>query len=281
MKNFWIATGMSASLLLVLGGCEKDEKRVFFEEGTAPVLSMSNTAPALTPGKESDPATTFSWTNPNYQFTTGPSSQSVNYTLEIDTVGANFGSKSKGTVGISSDLNRAYTVGDLNILLSGAQFMGLTPDRFYDFEARVTSSVGSAASLPLRSNVVRWRARPFSPPPAVEPPTAGTLWGVGDAFASGWSNPLPAPFDNSQKFNRVSNTLYELVVDMPGGGGYKLIQTQGVWGTQYRMVAGGTWEGGTFLKEDADPPFPGPPSSGKYKITVNFQSGRFTSVKQP
>jgi len=59
-----------------------------------------------------------------------------------------------------------------------------------------------------------------------------------------------------------------------------LIQTQGVWGTQYHMLAGGTWEGGDFEQKDSDPQFPGPPSPGTYKITVDFQRGKFTAVKQ-
>ncbi len=66
---------------------------------------------------------------------------------------------------------------------------------------------------------------------------------------------------------------------MPGGGAYKLIQEQGVWGTQYHMLLGGTWEGGDFEKKDADPGFPGPPSAGTYKITVDFQRGKFKVVK--
>lgn len=268
---------VAASLLA--WGCQKEENKIYFESGTAPVLSISNAAPALVPGDEAKPATAFSWTNPNYVFTTGISSHDVQYKLEVDTVGANFKSNSKGTIGIARDLNKAYTVGELNALLSGANFMGLTPDRSYNFEARVTSTIGTTG-IPLVSNVVRFTAKPFSPPPAVPVPTDGTLWATGDAFASGWSNPLGAPFDVNQKFTRVSNTLYELTVDMPGGGNYKLIQTQGNWGTQYHMISGGTWEGGTFEKKDADPGFPGPATAGKYKISVNFQTGRFAVAKQ-
>lgn len=264
---------------LMVWGCQKEENKVYFESGTAPVLSISNAAPALVPGDEAKPAITFSWTNPNYTFTTGLSSHDVQYKLEIDTVGANFKSKSKGTVGIARDLMKAFTVGELNALLSGANFMNLTPDRSYNFEARITSTIGTSG-IPLVSNVVTFTAKPFSPPPAVPVPTDGTLWATGDAFASGWSNPLGAPFDVSQKFTRVSNTLYELTVDMPGGGNYKLIQTQGNWGTQYHMLSGGTWEGGSFEKKDADPAFPGPPTAGKYKISVNFQNGKFAVAKQ-
>jgi hypothetical protein len=115
----------------------------------------------------------------------------------------------------------------------------------------------------------------------VEPPTAGTLWLVGDAAASGWSNPLPAPYDVSQKFTKISNTLYQLTLSLPGGGGYKLIQQQGDWGSQYHALAAGrTWSSGDFEKKDAEPGFPGPDVAGTYKITIDFQLGKYTVVKQ-
>jgi starch-binding outer membrane protein SusE/F len=115
---------------------------------------------------------------------------------------------------------------------------------------------------------------------AVPVPTTNALWATGDAFTSGWSNPLGNPYDVSQKFTRVSNTLYELTVAMPGGGNYKILQDNGRWDTQYHMLAGGTWSGGDFEKKDADPGFPGPPVAGTYKITLDFITGKYTVVKQ-
>jgi hypothetical protein len=130
------------------------------------------------------------------------------------------------------------------------------------------------------SNKITFTATPYAPPAEVEVPAAGTLWATGNAFGSDWKNPLPAPWDVTQKFTRVNNTLYTLTVAMPGGGNYKLIQEQGVWGSQYHMIQGGTWESGKFRKRDAEPGFIGPPTAGTYKITVDFQFGTFTVVKQ-
>lgn len=285
MKALLKITAFCASLAL-MAGCDKDEKRIYFDEGTAPSLSTSTNAPVLKtdPIFDKEEVMTLTWTNPEYAFTTGPSSQDVNYRIELDTVGAGFGSAKKGTISVAKELSKTFTTGELNALLSGlgSGQMALTPDREYLMEARVTSTIGTSA-LPLTSNTIQFRVTPFSPPPVVPVPDAGTLWGVGDAFSSGWNNPLPAPYDVNQKFTRINKTLYELVVNMPGGGGYKLIQQQGVWGTQYKYISGGnnSWEGGDFEKKDADPAFPGPPTAGKYKITVNFLSGKFTVAKQP
>jgi hypothetical protein len=149
----------------------------------------------------------------------------------------------------------------------------------------IISSIGDSKAVPLTSNVITFTTSPFAPPPKVEVPGTlannyndGNLWMVGDASFGGWNNPLNAPYNVSQKFTKISKTLYQLTVSLPGGGGYKLIQIPGDWGTQYHMTTG-TWTNGNIEKKDSDPQFPGPPSAGSYKITVDFQLGVYTVVK--
>lgn len=268
---------LAAVMVNGLWSCEKDENQIFFEGGTPPVLtaSVSNTIPMAFANSDKQ-AIIFSWTNPNYQFTTGVSSQDVNYQLEIDRAGANFASSNKHTVAVKSDLMLNLTQGQLNDYLLNQ--MNLPVDVPVDIEVRLKSNLGASAAT-LISNVLKFNVRPFSTPPKVNPPTAGNLWIVGDAAPSGWTNPLLTPNDVSQKFTKVSNTIYELTLTMPGNGGYKLIQENGVWATQYHMLAGGTWEGGDFELKDSDPQFPGPPSAGTYKITVDFQRGKYSVIK--
>lgn len=276
MKNK-LSILLSLFFLLVLFSCKKEENKIYYEGGTAPVLSASTATVTLEPGSEANTAIALNWTNPNYKFSNGVSSHDVTYTLEIDTLGANFNSSKKYSTVIANDLSKTYTVGELNGILGNSMLLQLSPRRNYTLQARIVASIGSSAKIP--SNAISFTTKPFSPPPKVEPPTNGTLWATGDAFTSGWSNPLGAPYDASQKFTKISNTLYELTVAMPGGGGYKLIQVQGEWGSQYHMLAGGTWQGGDFEKKDSDPQFPGPPGAGNYKITVDFQLGKFSVVK--
>jgi hypothetical protein len=268
---------LAAVMVTGLWSCEKDENQIFFEGGTPPVLtaSVSNTIPMSFTNSDKQ-AIIFSWTNPNYQFTTGVSSQDVNYQLEIDRAGANFAGPNKHTVAVKSDLMLNLTQGQLNDYLLNQ--MNLPVDVPVDIEVRLKSNLGASAAT-LISNVLKFNVRPFSTPPKVNPPTAGNLWIVGDAAPSGWTNPLISPNDVSQKFTKVSPTIYELTLNMPGSGGYKLIQENGVWATQYHMLAGGTWEGGDFELKDADPQFPGPPSAGTYKITVDFQRGKYSVIK--
>ena len=256
--------------------CEKEEAKDTFVSGTTPVFAASvKDSIGLNFNTENDKAVTFSWSNPNYQFASGVSSHNVSYSLEIDTAGANFNGKNKITVSISQDLTVTYTQKAFNILISDLK---VRTGRVAQLEMRVLASIGSKATS-IASNKLVFKVLPYAPPPKVPVPTAGTLWVVGNAFASGWSNPLPAPFDMSQKFTKVSDTQYELVVDMLSTGNYKLIQEQGVWGTQYRPLAGDA-NSGTFERRDADPGFVAPAVAGKYKLVFDFQAGTYTVTKQ-
>jgi hypothetical protein len=276
MKNR-LSLLLSFSLLLGLLSCKKEENIIYYEGGTEPVLTASSTTPqVLTKSTENNFALRFDWTNPNYRTTTGISSHDVIYILEADTTGSNFSNPRKAQVSISKDLSREFTVKELNSLF-GIKQLNLVDGIPHNIEFRIKSTLVGTA-VPLYSNVIKMVITPYLDV-AVAIPTAGTLWIVGDATSNGWSNPLPAPYVASQKFTKVSNTLYELTLAMPGGGNYKLIQENGVWGTQYHMLTGGTWSGGDFEMRDADPGFPGPPTAGNYKISVDFITGKYTVVK--
>ena len=265
------------TLVAVLVACKKDENRIYLEGGTPPVLTASSTGPmVLAIGNAANNAIRFDWTNPNYKFTTGINSQDVSYTLQIDTTGSNFTNPRMQEVSISKDLSKTFTVKELNSLF-GVSKLNLVENRPHNVEFRLKASLGGNAGA-LYSNVIKMVITPYLDV-AVPVPTTGALWATGDAFASGWANPLGNPYDVSQKFTRISNTLYELVVDMPGGGNYKILQDNGRWDTQYHMLSGGSWSAGSFEKKDSDPGFPGPPTAGKYKITVNFITGTYTVQK--
>ncbi len=275
MKKHFNFLFSAVTALLVLSGCKKEENRIFFDGGTAPVLTASTTAAVLAPGLEDQNAITFNWTNPEYRFTTGISSQDVSYTLELDTVGANFGSKNKYVTTISKDLSKAFTVAELNNIMGNT--MLLKTGRQYSFETKITSSIGSSAAVPLTSAVFRFTATPFTPPPKVEPPTTGKLYLVGDASPGGWNNPVPTP---SQEFTKVSNTMYELTVALSGGKSLLFLPLNGNWDDKYGWTGANNSnvpEGDNLKRGGGDIKVPA--ASGNYKITVDFQLGKFTITK--
>src|SRR3981081_4621573 len=107
-----------AILMLTFWSCKKAENKVSFQGGTAPVLSSTVTDTIrLSFANKDNQAITLSWTNPDYKFTTGLSSQDVNYLLEIDTAGANFSNPKRAQISVSNDLSTSFTVAALNDLL--------------------------------------------------------------------------------------------------------------------------------------------------------------------
>jgi hypothetical protein len=280
MQNIFKIFFVSLLIATVISSCKKEETKIYFEGGTAPVFSGSTAAVRLEPGEEANVAIKFSWTNPDYKFTTGGSSHDVTYLIEYDTVGGNFSSGKKQTVSVSKDLSFTYTVGALNAILGNVMLLQLNPRRIYNMQARVTSSI-TGSNGKLTSNIIAFTVRPFPPPPKVQLPAAGNLWITGDAVASNWANPHNATDVITHKFTRLpSFTDYELFINMNATGAYKLIQIQGDWSTQYHMVTGGTGLGGSFEYGDANPAFPAPGIAGLYKLSFNFQLGTWSAVKQ-
>ena len=85
---------VAGTALLLTCSCKRELTEVTFDGGTAPVLTASaSDSISLLPADSSNTAVTFNWTNPNYQFNTGVNTFNVSYNLEVDTVGANFGSQ--------------------------------------------------------------------------------------------------------------------------------------------------------------------------------------------
>lgn len=276
MKHYLKTVLLIATAAIWFVGCKKDENRNFFLGGTNPVLAASKTNVVLTPQTASDEAIRFSWTNPNYQFSTGLSSQDVAYALEFDTDPA-FNSANKYVTTISKELSRVFNVFDFNAILGNQMLLPLGQD--VTIYARVVSSLRfeSAANGQLASNSVTIRTRPYAPPPVVDPPASGRLVLVGSGSPGGWDNNA----NNAQVFTQVSNTLYELTIQLNAGGSILFLPVAGSWDLKYgfdgpnnsnnvtgdKLAAGG----GDILV---------PATSGTYKITVNFQSGRFTITPQ-
>lgn len=280
MKNKLLIL-LTSFFLLTIMSCKKEETKDYYEGGTAPALTGSTTTISLEPGLEANTAIVLNWTNPKYQFTTGLSSFDVTYTLEIDTLGANFGSSKKYTTVISSNLSKSFTVAELNDILGNSMLLQLNPRRNYTLQARIISSIGS--NVKLTSNPISFTTKPFAPPPKVAPPSTNALYLVGDATPGGWANPVPIP---SQQFKKLSDTKYELTVALTGGLHFLFLPLNGDWGNKYAVHDNGTQahDGGDFGYNGGNSYYnadiPGPDVSGTYKITVDFQLGKYTIVKQ-
>jgi starch-binding outer membrane protein SusE/F len=280
MKNILKVLLFSFLLSSVMWSCKKDDNKDFFEGGTPPVLTASTATLNLTFANANNQALLLSWTNPNYKFTTGLSSQDVSYLIEIDTAGANFTNPQKQTVAVSKDLSQSFIVSQFNDYLLNQ--LVLKPGIPHNLEIRVKSALTNNA-VTLISNVIKITATPYAIPPKVAPPTTGQLFIVGSATpggdAHGWDNPVPVP---TQQFTQISSTLYEITIPLIGGKEYLFLPLNGDWGHKYAVpdkTVAGLSDGGDFGFDKSDN-FPGPAASGTYKIQVDFQRGKFTVTKQ-
>ncbi len=278
MKSLFKILILSSLIASALWSCSKDEKKDYFEGGTAPVLTASVTDNLpLDYAKKDEPAFQLSWTNPDYKFTTGVSSQDVNYLIEIDTAGANFTNPARQTVAISKELSKTFNQGEFNDYLLNQ--LVLKPGMSHNLEIRVKSTLGSTGAVPLMSNVLPFAVTPYAIPPKVPPPASGQLFIVGSATAGDWNNPVPVP---TQQFTQISPTLYEITVALKGGQEYLFLPLNGDWGHKYAVkdnTVSGLADGGDF-GYDFSKNFPGPAADGTYKISADFQRGKFTVTKQ-
>ena len=262
-------------LVAVLSSCKKDENRVIFNKGTAPVLSSAGAATIpLTFADAAKEAISLKWTNPEYQFNTGISSYDVSYQVEIDTTGANFTNPDKKVIGISKDLSLSLSQNDFNDYLLNQ--LKLAPGMSHNIEVRVKSYLTGNTGL-LYSNVLKFKATPYSIPPKIDPPTTGQLFIVGDATNGGWNNPVPMP---AQQFAKKDPLHFEITVALTGGKEYLFLPLNGDWGHKYacKKKADQSPAGGDFGFDLGDN-FPGPAASGNYKIEVDFQRGKYTVTK--
>jgi len=260
---------------VAISSCKKDENRIVFEKGSAPVLTANRSATfPLSFITADNAAIAFAWTNPDYKFTTGVSSQDVTYLFEIDTTGANFTNPKRKQLSIGNDLSQAFMQTQINDYLLNQ--LELTPAMPHNIEIRVKSTLAGSAATQLFSNVLKFTVSPYAIPPKITPPASGELYITGDALASSWTNSPPV----TQKFTKVSNTLFTLNVPLIGGKSYTFLSNFGSWDFKYSikdkndpaLKNGGDfqWGGNDILAPDA---------GGTYKIDVNFQTGKFSVTK--
>jgi hypothetical protein len=275
---------LAGSAMIMLSSCIKEQAKVTFAGGTAPVLTSSATDSISLPVSDTTSnAVTFNWTNPYYTFSDGASSLNVNYYLEIDTLGANFTSRTMAQIGISSQLSTTLTVGQLNGVLTNT--MLLDTSVMYHIQVRVQSFLppltsSSAVAAVLYSDTLNYTVIPYATPPAVAPPPNDSLYLVGAAVAAdNWTNPIPAADLPLETFTEISPTKYQLTTVLAGGAEYKLISSNGSYTNQWSVATIDTEpSGGPFVSNGAN--CITPTAGGTYTIVVNFQTGNFTVTPQ-
>lgn len=271
---------LAASGVMILASCNKNNSSVYFNGGTDPVLASTATDSISLPLSDTTgTAVTFTWTNPNYQFSDGSSSLNVSYYLEIDTVGGNFSSPIMAQIGITSQLSITYTVAQLNAILSNR--MGLAPNTPHSIQVRIQSflaplSPGTSNQATMNSNALSFTVTPYLPPPAVNPPASGALYITGSATNDGWMVSGQPSSVAGQQLTQVTPLIYKITLPLIGGQQFLLVPVAGDWGNKYATSNGNSASTGGTFSYNASNNFNGPTTSGTYTVTFYFQSGTYT-----
>jgi starch-binding outer membrane protein SusE/F len=274
MKNIFKLL-LAMGIVFIYSSCSKvdnlykSDPLPVYQNGVSPVLSSSVTTIASAPADSNNTAVTFSWTSPAYAQDTSL----YKYLIEIDTANESF--LSTNTKIITGQLSTSFTAREINDILLGYGFAFNVAHNIY---VRLISSYGNNNEQ-RQSNIITLSASAYKIPPRVALPATNRLFIVGGATDFGWSNDAAPPFPAAREFARLEETQWAGIFNLKTNEAYKFLQEQGVWGSQFHMISGGNAQEGDFEQKDADPAFPAPLETGKYKITVNFQSGKFSTVK--
>ena len=258
----------AVAVMAVLTACDKVGDLPHYGKGSAPVLSASTTTLAPAPADSNNTALTLTWTNPGYATATA----NVKYVAQIDTAGGNF--SNPATKQVLGDSTLSFTAKELNTIALGYGGVFGQP---MNLQVRLLSSYANNNEQNT-SNTIALTMTPYKIPPKVALPTSNRLFIVGDATDFGWTNDATPPFPAAREFTRLDETHWTGIFNMKGSGGYKLLQTQGEWSSQFHKVSGDALSG-TFEQKDADPSFDSPTEAGAYKLVFDFQTGTYTLTK--
>jgi len=274
MKKLYSLLAGSLLLAVTMVGCKKEENRITYEGGTNPVLTANSVAPRVLLIANRDVLSLkLNWTNPDYRFTTGVSSQDVNYLLQFDVEGANFGSSKKFEKAIAKDLSISMTTGELNTALLS---MDLPENVAAKLEVRVIATLING-SVPLTSNVLKMTVTPYLD---VVFPVPANLYITGAATPGNWMGGGD-PELLSQKFTKISSSEFQInSLNMKASQGFLFVPVYGNWSNKYGFTGGGLGnnpDGDTFKPEGSD--FVSPGVAGNYRINVSFKTGKYTFTK--
>jgi starch-binding outer membrane protein SusE/F len=260
MKLINKTLSLFAATALLLTSCEKAEELASFANGTATVLSSPTATVAPIASDSNKVSAIFNWTDPKY----AQDPKLYKFVIEIDSTTRNFTRAYTRTV--IGKLTDSIIAKDLNkvMLAWGFEF-----NKAYDLDVRVTSSYGNNNEQ-YKSNTIKIKATPYKIPPKIPVPTSGKLFIVGGATVGGWNNPVPAP---AQELALINETTFGGVFQLTAGEKYLLLPVNGNWGKYGVDVAASDNLSGTFKAEGGD--IPAPAVSGFYKMTIDFQNGRY------
>jgi hypothetical protein len=256
MKNLFKILAVACIGVLMVS-CEKDEDQAVINETASGKLSSNKNTIILSELIANDAVINFTWTKPTFNIAVVPSQE-----IEFGIKGDNF--KKSYTVDFSNDLISGSVT---HAAMNAAMFnIGAMPDIVNDIEARLKTSVGSAA---FYSNVIGLKVTPYTPNPDLVYPKINVPGSY--AGAAGYANWEPTNSPNL--FSPGKNSEYR---------GFIYV---GASASEYKFTINESWTGdkgddGTFsgkLLETGEVNVKAV-TAGAYYVKVNWTANTYSSV---
>ncbi len=264
-----------ALMLLGVSACDKEGDKVKFLGASSDiVLSVSSASDlVLTQPQASFSSLQFQWTNPTFKFSNGENTQDITYTLQIDKDGGDFTGSKVGSIEYKSALAVTFNVRSLNTALAAVE---LPDGPLNSFQFRIKASLTNGPA-PVYSNVIKMKIATYLD---VVYPVPANLFMIGNATPAGWTNTVPA-LDPSQRFTKVNPSTFQInSIALTGGAYYLLLPVAGSWANKYAFPGDKDKNNvlGDAFKPDDGQDFLAP-STGNYKVTVNFKTAKVSLEK--
>lgn len=228
---------MAAVLILIIGGCQKDETKLIASPVSAAVLNASESSVVLAKEQEDEQAISFHWTPADFGY-----SAAVTNVLQIAPKGVNFlGAKEVTLAAGASEIN--YTTLELNGVLLALELPVNTQS---ELEVRVKSTIAPAVAAQY-SNVLALNATPYA---------AISYLYVPGAY-QGWM-----PETAESLISPTSNGIYTGIIQFPEVGSMFKITLERNWDNSYGETQNGVLalNGGSDIKAAL---------AGNVEVTVN------------
>ncbi|UOQ50990.1 SusE domain-containing protein [Hymenobacter cellulosivorans] len=181
--NNWLTriVGLCAAVVVVTS-CEKDETKAVLNTNSAPQLTATTAKATISPTTGSQPAVTYTWTNPDFGY-----QAAVSYTLQFAKKGTNFKPMQEFEMG--SSLTKSFTVNELNSVYNGLD-CNITAPVATTLDVRVKATLGGTVE-PIYSSLTSIEATPFQAQSA-----PADSWAIiGEATPNGWNTETRMSYD--------------------------------------------------------------------------------------
>ncbi len=266
MKQINKTLSIFAAAALLFSSCEKAEELPTYGSGTATVLSAVSTTIAPIAADSNKYSVILNWTDPKH----AQDLKLYKFVIEIDSANRNFSKAYTRTV--VGKLTDSIVAKEFNAVMIA---WGFELNKAYDVDVRVTSSYGNNNEQ-LRSNTLKLRATPYKIPPKIDLPASGKVFIVGGATQGGWNFNVPTP---QQELARIDETTFGGVFQLNANQGYLFIPVNGSSSQKYTTKTSGSagaTAGDFEYKTSGGSDFVSPSNDGMYKVTLDFQKGRYS-----